>query len=601
MSQHCRPYNRPHGAKVLLLGRVVVAVLTAGLLTGAAPRSMSANVKLDTLMKKYWEYTLRTNPELATAVGDPRYNDRLSDYSLAAVKRNLGAQRGFLDQAKAFDELQLDADHRLDRELLVRQIQTSLDGVRFKPWEMPLSQMSGLHIDFPALFSIQPFATKRDFQHYIARLHAFPKAMDDTIAALRAGVQDGLTPPRLIVKEVIEQVKALSAGDSARAPFLAPLAKLPARMGAAERARIQHEVSRALDKEVTPAYGRLLTFLEQDYLPAAQAQPGIWALPDGAARYAYDVKVMTTTDLTPAEIHAIGLKEVARIEGEMRVIAKRLGYADLPSFRAAVAKDPKLHPKDGAELVARYQSYVDGMRPELPKLFGRLPKAKLVVVPMEAFREQHDAAADYASGTPDGSRPGRININTYHARERSLISCESTAYHEAIPGHHMQISIAQELEGLPEFRKEGGNSAYVEGWALYCEGLGKDLGFYKDPYSDYGRLSDEMLRAIRLVVDTGVHALHWTRQQMVDYFHAHGGNDEVEIQAETDRYIAWPGQALAYKIGQLTILRLRDRARAELGPKFDIRAFHDEVLGAGALPLDILERRVDSWIAAQKG
>lgn len=581
-----------------MIFRITAALAAGGILMAAAPSP--ANAKLDTLMKSYWEYILRNSPESATAVGDPRYNDRLSDYSLAAVKKDIIAQQDFLAKAKAFKDADLNADHQLDRELLVWQIQTGLDGVRFKNWEMPLNQMGGLHVDFPALFSLQPFNTEKDFQDYIARLHAFPKAMADTIANMKAGIKDGITPPKLIVEDVIGQVKVMASGETARAPFLAPLDKLPANLSEAQRAKIKAEVASAIEKDVTPAYGRLLAFLEKDYLPAAKPQPGTWALPDGAARYAYDVKVMTTTDLTPGEIHAIGVKEVARIEGEMLAIAKSQGYTDLPSFRAAIAKNPKFHPKDGAELVARYQAYVDGMRPELPKLFGRLPKAQLVVVPMESFRDKDGAAADYSSGTPDGSRPGRININTYHASERSMISCESTAYHEAIPGHHMQISIAQELEGVPEFRKEGGNSAYAEGWALYCESLGKDLGFYKDPYSDYGRLSDEMLRAVRLVVDTGVHSMRWSRQQMVDYFHAHSGNDEVEIQAETDRYIAWPGQALAYKIGQLTILRLREKAKAELGAKFDIRGFHDEVLDAGALPMDILERRVNAWIEAQK-
>jgi uncharacterized protein (DUF885 family) len=582
-----------------MIFRIATFLAAGGMLMASAPVN-PANQKLDTLMKDYWEYTLRTSPESATAVGDPRYNDRLSDNSLGAIKKDIAAQRGFLAQAKAFKEADLDADHRLDRELFMWQIQTGLDGVRFKNWEMPLNQMGGLHVDFPALFSLQPFNTEKDFLDYIARLKAFPKAMDDTITNMRAGIRDGITPPRLIVEDVIAQVKAMASGDMARAPFLAPLDRLPADLSDGRKAELKAEVANAIEKDVTPAYGRLLSFLEKDYLPKAKPQPGTWALPDGAARYAYAVKTQTTTDLSPAQIHEIGLKEVARIEGEMLAIAKRLGYADLPSFRAALAKNPGIHPKDAAELVARYKSYVDGMRPELPKLFGRLPKAQLVVVPMEAFREKDGAAADYNSGTPDGSRPGRFNVNTYQASERSMLTCESTAYHEAIPGHHLQISIAQELENVPEFRKVMGVTAYQEGWALYSEGLGKDIGFYKDPYSDYGRLTDEMLRAIRLVVDTGVHSMRWSRQQMVDYFHAHSGNDEVEIQAETDRYIAWPGQALAYKIGQLTILRLREKAKAELGAKFDIRAFHDEVLDSGALPLDVLERRVNDWIKGQE-
>ncbi|HTL97932.1 MAG TPA: DUF885 domain-containing protein [Holophagaceae bacterium] len=578
--------------------RIAAALASGAALMASAPSP--ANAKLDALMKDYWEYSLRTSPESATAVGDPRYNDRLTDYSLAGIRKDLAAQKGFLAKAKAFKASALDADHQLDRELLMWQIQTGLDGARFKPWEMPLNQMSGLHVDFPALFSLHPFNTEKDFQDYLARLHAFPKAMDDTLANMRAGLKDGIMPPRLIADDLVAQVKAMASGDTARAPFLAPLDKLPAGMSDDQKAKFKAEVARAIDQEVTPAYGRLLAFLEKDYAPKALPEPGAWALPDGAARYAYAVKAQTTTNLTPAQIHEIGLKEVARIEGEMLAIAKGLGYADLASFRAALAKDPSIHPKDAAQLVARYKGFVDGMRPELPKLFGRLPKAQLVVVPMEAFREKDAAAADYNAGTPDGSRPGRFNVNTYEAPQRSMLTCESTAYHEAIPGHHLQISIAQELERVPDFRKVMGVTAYQEGWALYSESLGKDIGFYKDPYSDYGRLTDEMLRAIRLVVDTGVHSMRWSRQQMVDYFHAHSGNDEVEIQAETDRYIAWPGQAQAYNIGQLTFLRLREKAKAELGARFDIRAFHDEVLDSGALPMDVLERRVDAWIAEQK-
>jgi uncharacterized protein (DUF885 family) len=580
--------------------RIAAALAAGGMLMASTPIPPSANAKLDALMKGYWEYSLRTAPELATAVGDPRYNGLLSDNSLPAIQKDLAAQRDFLAEAKAFKQRDLDAGHQLDRELLVWQIQTGLDGARFKNWEMPLNQMGGLHVDFPALFSLQPFNTEKDFQDYIARLRAFPKAMDDTIANMRAGMRDGIMPPKLIAEDVVAQVKAMASGATARAPFLAPLDRLPADLSDAQRAKIKADVDGAIDKDVTPAYGRLLAFLEKDYLPKALPRPGAWALPDGAARYAYAVKAQTTTDLTPAQIHGIGLKEVARIEGEMLAIAKGQGYADLASFRAALAKDPRIHPKDAAGLVARYKTYVDGMRPELPKLFGRLPKAQLIVVPMESFRDKDGAAADYSGGTPDGSRPGRFNVNTYHASERSMLTCESTAYHEAIPGHHLQISIAQELEDVPDFRKVMGVTAYQEGWALYSESLGKDIGFYKDPLSDYGRLTDEMLRAVRLVVDTGVHAMRWSRQQMVDYFHAHSGNDEVEIQAETDRYIAWPGQALAYKIGQLTILRLREKAKAELGAKFDVRAFHDEVLDSGALPMDVLERRVNAWIEAQK-
>jgi uncharacterized protein (DUF885 family) len=326
----------------------------------------------------------------------------------------------------------------------------------------------------------------------------------------------------------------------------------------------------------------------------------MWSLPDGAARYAMRVRQSTTTNLTAAQIHDIGLKEVARIEGEMLDIAKKLGTSDLATFNAAVGRNPDLRAKSREQIVDIYRKYEDQMYAQLPKLFGRLPKAKLEVVPMEPFREKSAAGADYNEGATDGSRPGRINVNTSDPTERKTITMESTAYHEGVPGHHMQISIAQELTGLPMFRRQGGYTAFVEGWALYSEKLGKEVGFYQDPYNDFGRLNDEMLRAIRLVVDTGLHSKKWTREQVVKFFHNHSAIDEVDVQSETDRYIVWPGQALGYKIGQLKITELRERARKELGDRFDIRAFHDEVLGAGALPMNVLEQRVNDWIAVQK-
>jgi uncharacterized protein (DUF885 family) len=308
----------------------------------------------------------------------------------------------------------------------------------------------------------------------------------------------------------------------------------------------------------------------------------------------------TTTDMDPAAIHELGLKEVARIESEQLAIAKKLGFADLKSFRASLPTNPKLTPTSGQQILDTYKHYIAQMQVELPKLFGLLPKTAVEVRPTQPFREKEAASADYSQGTPDGSRPGIVYVNTSNYQHRSLISAESTSYHEGVPGHHMQISIAQTLPELPTFRQQAGYTAYVEGWALYSERLGKDIGFYQDPYSDFGRLSDELLRAARLVLDTGVHYKHWNRQQMLDFFHAHTSEDEPDIQAETDRYIAVPGQALAYKLGQLKILELRERAKTELGSKYDIRAFHDEILNGGALPLDVLDARVTAWIAAQK-
>jgi uncharacterized protein (DUF885 family) len=379
-----------------------------------------------------------------------------------------------------------------------------------------------------------------------------------------------------------------------------PARKFPASFTLGQKTRLQQQMLAAVRDQVIPAYARFTKFVSEEYVPHGRSEPGVWALPDGDARYSFAVKDSTTTDLTPEQIHRIGLQEVARDQAAMLKVVQRLGYSDLKSFNAAVATNPALHPKSRQELIDLFRKYVDQMWPKLPKLFGRLPGAKVEVLPVESYREKEAAFAQYASGTPDGKRPGHIMVNTGDYEKRTLLDVESTTYHEGVPGHHMQMSIAQELPTLPPFRQHASYVAYGEGWALYAERLGEEVGLYQDPYSMYGHLQDDLLRAIRLVVDTGLHYKHWSRQQVVDYFHANSGIDEPDVQSETDRYIAWPGQALGYKIGQLKFIELRERAKKELGDKFDIRGFHDEVLSGGALPLDVLTLRINSWIAAQK-
>jgi uncharacterized protein (DUF885 family) len=348
-----------------------------------------------------------------------------------------------------------------------------------------------------------------------------------------------------------------------------------------------------------PSYKRFATFVRSDYAPHGRADPGVWALPDGAARYRFEIRRLTTTDLAPEEIHQIGLKQIAETETQMLVLAHKLGFDDLASLNAHIKKDRSLYATSGEQVLDLYTKYARQMEAQLPKLFGRLPKNKLIVIPMDPFRSKNEVPADYTPGAQDGSRPGRINVNEWDPEHRLTLNIEAIAYHEGVPGHHLQISVGQELQGLPDFRKNGDYTAFVEGWALYSERLGKEIGFYQDAYSDYGRLENEMWRAIRLVVDTGVHEKHWSREQMVVLFHRYTAMDEPNIQTEVDRYIAWPGQALAYKLGQLEILRLREEARQKLGDKFDLRAFHDQVLGSGPLPLDVLHTEVEGWIEAQ--
>jgi uncharacterized protein (DUF885 family) len=414
------------------------------------------------------------------------------------------------------------------------------------------------------------------------------------------GIEDKRVPPKYLLEKTLEQVKQLAGQKAEDSPLALPLKKFPASISAAEQARIKTEMLAAITKQDLPAYTRFARFLEVSYIPAGRAEPGISSISDGAKYYRFLIHRETTTNLTADQIHKIGLEEVQKDEAAMLEIAKKLGFNDLKSFRESIKNNPKLRPASPEALLAAYQGHVNDMEGKLPQLFGRLPKNKLEVVRMPEYIEKTSPPAYYDPGAPETGRPGHLWVNFYNVPNRSLLNVEAVAYHEGLPGHHLQISIAQEQQGVPEFRKHLEYTAFVEGWALYSERLGKDVGFYQDPYSDFGRLDADMWRAIRLVVDTGVHSEHWTRQQMLDYFHQYSAMDEPTIQSEIDRYIAWPGQALAYKIGQLEILALRDRAQKELGDKFDIRAFHDQVIDAGALPLDGLEGRIMAWIASQK-
>ena len=568
----------------------------------AAPQTLEERRKaMNQLFADFWEDTLRHAPEFASQLGDLRWNDQISDYSVKAYNEGLGREQDFLLRLAAIGTEGMTEQEVISHDLLLRQFAEDIEAQDYKEWEMPLNQLGGIHTTYPELVRQLSFKTVKDYDDWIARLHAIPKAFDQVTANMELGVEDKRVPPKMLLTQALEQVKELAGQKAEDSPLALPLKSFPAGIGAEEQARIREEMLGAIGKEVLPAYLRFQRFLEATYVPAGREEPGIGALADGAKYYEFLIRRSTTTNLTAAAIHQIGLDEVKRDEAEMLVIAKQLGFQDLKSFQASLKTYPKLHPKSADALLDAYRGYIGAMQGKLPTLFGRLPKAKLEVTTIPEYRAKSSAQAYYEEGNADGSRPGRITVNLYNATERSLIDVEAIAYHEGIPGHHLQISIGKELEGIPEFRKEAGYTAFVEGWALYSERLGKDAGFYQDPYSDYGRLEADMWRAIRLVVDTGVHAQHWTREQMIQYFHDHSSMDELNIQSETDRYIGWPGQALAYKIGQLKILELRERAKKALRAKFDLRAFHDEVLDAGALPLDVLEKRVDGWIAGQVG
>jgi uncharacterized protein (DUF885 family) len=416
---------------------------------------------------------------------------------------------------------------------------------------------------------------------------------------MRLGARDGLMQPRYLLEKVAPQADEIATKTGTDSPFYKPLLQFPAEIPEGDQKRLRDAVLRTISEQIMPAYQRFSKFVREEYAPKGRSEPGVWALPDGDARYRYAIRRITTTDLTPDEIHEIGLRELHQTEQEMLAVAKQFGFDDLVSFNENIKSDRKLYATSGQQLLDLYAKYVHEMAPDLPKLFGRLPNAKLVAIPMEESRSKNAVPADYDNGTPDGSRPGHINVNEWDPEHRLLLNVEAIAYHEGIPGHHLQISLAQELNDLPNFRKHAEYTAFVEGWALYSERLAKEVGKYQDPYSEYGRLENEMWRDIRLVIDTGVHAKHWSRDQMVEYFHKYTAMDEPNIQTEVDRYVSWPGQALAYKLGQLEIIRLRTEAREKLGSRFDVRSFHDEVLGSGPLPLDVLHSRVEAWIGAQ--
>lgn len=552
--------------------------------------------QLHSLFDEQWEYQMRTHPEFATAIGDNRYNDRLEDESAEAVQAELQQTRKFLARFEAINASDLSPQDRLSRELMTRELHLDLEGAKFKSWEMPVNQRGGPHLDFPDLITITPFNTVKDFENYQARLQQTPRVFDQVIANMRQGMRDGLMPPRYLLEKVAPEADDVARLTGENSVFYKPLKQFPSGVSESDQKRLRDAILKTISDQILPAYERFSRFVRDEYAPKGRVEPGVWALPDGDARYQYEIRRMTTTDLTPEQIHAIGLKELHETEAEMLALAKQFGSSDLASFNEHIKNDRKLYATSGRQVLDLYAKYVREMEPELPKLFGRLPKAKLVAIPMDAARAKNAVPADYTTGTTDGSRPGHINVNEWDPEHRLLLNVEAIAYHEGIPGHHLQLSIAQELPELPNFRKHGGYTAFVEGWALYSERLGKEVGRYQDPYSEYGRLENEMWRDIRLVIDTGVHAKHWSRDQMVEYFHKYTAMDEPNIQTEVDRYISWPGQALAYKLGQLEILKLRDEARLKLGSNFDLRAFHDEILGNGALPLDELDAEVHDWI-----
>jgi uncharacterized protein (DUF885 family) len=586
---------------------ILLCVLTTIFLTSACAQSSgstSASVEsrrqeLLSLFDEEWQYELRTNPERATMLGDGRYNDRLNDNSAEFFQADIEQRSKFLTRFRAIDPSGFSRQDTLSYALMIRELRQEIEGAQFKPWETPVNQMGGLHLELPGLVESTPFNSVADYDNYLRRLHQVPHAFDQVTANMRQGMRDGLMPPRYLLEKVAAEAEDVANKTGENSPFAKPVKEFPASVPSSEQKRLREAVLAAITGQILPAYRHFAVFVRDEYSPRGRTDPGVWSLPDGAARYRFAIRRITTTEMTPEHIHELGLKQIDEVEAEMLALAHKMGFKDLASLNDHIKNERRFYATSGQQVLDLYTDYARSMESELPRLFGHLPKGKLTVIPMEAARSKNAVPADYSDGTPDGSRPGHINVNEWDPERRLVLNIEAIAYHEGIPGHHLQLSLAQEMGNLPEFRRHAGYTAFVEGWALYAERLGKEVGHYQDPYSDYGRLENEMWRAIRLVVDTGVHEKHWSREQMVEYFHRYTAMDEPNIQSEVDRYIAWPGQALAYKLGQLEILKLRDEAKQKLGDKFDIRAFHDEVLANGALPLDVLDSEVNFWINGQ--
>jgi len=575
---------------LLLLAALAGSVFAQGL-KPVAERVATQNA----LFEEYYETDLRNFPERASAYGDYRYNDKLAEYSVDAILQRHKTDETFLARLEAIPSAGFSDQDQLSHDLLVRVLQQRSADYDLKEYEMPINQQNGIHTSLADLPLSVPFDSVKHYEDYVARLHQIPRVLSQTTEVLRAGMKDKLMPVRFLIEKLPVQCQGIIDAD----PFLIPTKRYPADISPDDQKRLTQQITDAINSDVIPAYKTFSAFLRMEYAPEGRTTLSIASLPDGEKRYQNDIYARTTTRMTPDEIHQLGLREIDRIQAEMTAIAKKEGFADLASFRTSLKTNPKYIPTSGDQILDDFRRYIAQMEPKLPELFTLLPKSPVTVEAIPAF--QAAAATHYVTGTPDGKHPGRVVVATSKFAERSLINDEAIAYHEGVPGHHMQLSVQQQLTGLPKFRLHGlGFNAYIEGWALYAEQLGKEVGFYQDPVSDYGRLSSELFRAVRLVVDTGIHSKGWTRDQVVDFFRKSGAVDEPSIQSETDRYIAWPAQALSYKLGQLKFRELRERAQKELGPRFDIRKFHDEMLDGGTLPLDLLESRTDKWIAEQK-
>jgi len=587
-------------AAVLLLAACAPAVVAPPAQTPA--RMSAASAELERLFDDAWDFQMRESPTWATAVGDHRFNDRLGGVTAADQARRAEQRGAFLERLRSIDPGQLPREEQISHAIFRRQQEEALEEYRHRNWLIPITNREGFHTSFPQLPDRVPLASVRDYENYVARLADFRRFATEHVELMREGMREGRTLPRVVLAGVDETLRPHIVDDSERSLLFAPFRNFPESVPAAERARLAEAGREAIRNSVVPAYREFLAFMEAEYVPAARQTIGASELPGGREYYAQRVRSFTTLDLTPEEVHQRGVAEVARIRAEMEEVIRATGFqGDFAAFVHHLRTDPRFYAESEGELMREVAYVLKRMDGELPRLFGRLPRMSYGIQEVPAYIAPRTTTAYYTRPAGDGTRAGFYWVNTYDLSSRPLYEVEALSLHEAVPGHHLQIALQQEMEGLPTFRRFSGFTAFTEGWALYAERLGLEVGFYTDPYSDFGRLTYEMWRACRLVVDTGIHALGWTRQQAIDYMAENTALTLLNITNEVDRYIAWPGQALAYKVGELKIRELRGDAERALGGGFDVRAFHDVVLGSGAVPLDVLEENVRGWIAAGEG
>jgi uncharacterized protein (DUF885 family) len=564
--------------------------------------------RLRTQLDDDWKYWMTQYPEVATQFGYPGQNARWTDYTQPAIAARAQYLKESAGRLMAIDRATLEANDQLNYDLYRDVLDTAVAGLQFHndalpirgvvPHNllMPVNQLEGVAQDIPRIIALMPAATRGDYENLVARLKGVAPLVDQTMALMEQGLAAGLTPPRITMRDVPGQVEA-DRTDPLTSPMLEPFTKWPASIAGADRADLTARATAAYREGIAPAFKRLRDFLVTRYIPACRETTAASTLPNGAAMYAYNVKWHVTTNDTPQQIHDIGLAEVKRIRAEMDAVAASTGFKGSPDdFKRYLRTNPKFFFRDAASLLTAYRDITKRAEPELAHLFGRLPQTPYGVVPVPDAVAPSQTTAYYEPGSFAAGRPANMFANTYKLDSRPSWEMMALTLHEAVPGHHIQVALAQELQGLPEFRKNSSYTAFVEGWALYSESLGDEMGLYADPYAKFGQLTYEAWRAVRLVVDTGLHSMGWTREQAIDYFRANTAKTDQDIVVEVDRYIVWPGQALGYKMGQLKIRELRTNAERQLGPRFNVRGFHDVVLGQGAVPLDVLERQVQAWV-----